>query len=239
MAVLLQHTNFAYAEIHGTITGTTNYVWRMYSKSNNQPAIQGNFDYQHSTGFYTGLSVSSFTIGPSEFESDSGFSLGFTDNAQVEIVPYVGWSYKFFESWRLDMQYSRYFYDALIYGKESDYDEFYLFVHYRDLFTGQVSYVKDFYGIKGDAFFYELTGRYPLTDYLQISSTLGYAHTQGILLDDYQYWNVGLTGAYKFISLDLRYHGARELEFADPLALPADHAVTLNDTIVFSISAGF
>jgi uncharacterized protein (TIGR02001 family) len=239
LGAMLYQTGIVHAEIHGTVTATSNYVWRMYSKSNDKPAIQANLDYQHALGFYTGVSTSSFDIGPSEFETESGLPIGFKDNAQVEIVPYVGWSFKFFEDWRADLQYSHYFYDGLVYGKESDYDEFYLFLHYKDLLTAQASYVKDFYGIKGDAFFYELTGRYPITDYLQISSTLGYAHTQGILLDDYEYWNVGLTGAYKFVSLDLRYYGARETKIGDTLAVPEDHANTLTDTVVISISVGF
>lgn len=81
---------FAYAEIHGTITGTTNYVWRMYSKSNNSPAIQGSLDYQHSSGLYTGASVSNFNFGKSEQDEE----LSFPSSAQIEITPYVGWSYK-------------------------------------------------------------------------------------------------------------------------------------------------
>jgi uncharacterized protein (TIGR02001 family) len=239
IAVLLCQSGFAYSEIHGTITGTTDYVWRMYSKSNNEPAIQANLDYQHSSGFYVGTTVSSFNIGPSELESEFGFDFDFPDPARVEIIPYVGWSFKLGDDWRLDTQYSRYFYDGNIYSFNGDYSEFYLFLHYKDLLTAQASYAEDFYGLKGAAFFYELTGRYPLTDFLQISSTLGYGHTQGILLDDYEYWNVGLTGTYKFISMDLRYHDAREREFGDQFALPADHANTLKATVVFSLSVGF
>ena len=50
MLLALYQTDYAHAEIHGTLTGTTNYVWRMYSKSNNEPAIQANLDYQHDLG---------------------------------------------------------------------------------------------------------------------------------------------------------------------------------------------
>ncbi len=220
------------AELHGTITGTTNYVWRAYSKSNNEPAIQANLDYSHDSGFYGGLSVSSFNLGPSEIE------FGATSPARLELTPYIGWSFKFFDNWRVDTQYTRYFYDNDIYGKIGDYDEYYLFVHYRDLVTAMVSFADDFYGIDGDTFFFELSGRYPLTDYLQFSTTLGYAKTQEVLADDYEYWNVGLTATYKFLSFDLRYHGARELHIGDLLLAP-DHPHTLKDSIVFSISAGF
>ena len=239
-AILLFQISVASGEFHGTITGTTNYVWRAYSKSNNEPAIQANLDYSHDSGFFIGTSVSSFNIGPSEILSNiPGVDFNFPNSARAEIIPYVGWSFKLADNWRLDTQFSRYFYEGKIYSKIGDYNEYYLFVHYKDLVTVMASYADDFYGIDGDSYFFELTGRYPLTDYLQFSTTLGYAKTSDVVSDDYQYWNVGLTGTYKFLSLDLRYHGAQEVEVGDDFGLPDDHPITLKDTVVLSISAGF
>lgn len=230
--------NAAYAEIHGTVTGTTNYAWRMYSKSNRNPAIQGNLDYQHSSGFYLGTSVSSFDIGKSELEED----FVFPDSAALEITSYAGFSYKFADDWRADLQYSRYFYDGKIFGREEpDYNEFYLFLHYKDLLSAQVSYADSFYGLDGNSYFYELTGRYPLTDFLEFSSTFGYAQTKNVLDADYPYWNAGMTGRYKFVALDLRYYDAREIYFLDTFGgnVSPDHPATLKPTVVFSISVGF
>ena len=237
MAVLLRQPNFAFAEIHGTVTGTTNYIWRMYSKSNNGPAIQGNLDYQHSSGVYFGASASNFNIGKNEQEED----LVYPDSAQLEITPYVGWSYKFADDWRVDLQYSHYFYDGKIFSQNADYDEFYLFLHYKGLLSAQASYVEDLYGNAGDAFFYELTGRYPITDFLEFSSTFGYGQTRSVLDADYPYWNIGLTGRYKFIALDLRYHDASEIYYLDELGgnISPDHPETLKASVVFSISVGF
>jgi uncharacterized protein (TIGR02001 family) len=237
MAVLMWQAGFAYAEIHGTITGTTNYVWRMYSKSNNNPAIQGNLDYQHSSGFYTGASVSNFNFGKSEQDEE----LSFPNSAQVEITPYVGWSYKFADDWRMDLQYSHYFYDSLIFDRNSDYNEFYLFLHYKGLLSTQISYIDDYYGLGRGALFPELTGRYPITDYLEISSTFGYAYVKEALAADYPYWNVGLTGRYKFIALDLRYYDAREIYYLDANGQKAftDHPETIKAMVVFSLSVGF
>jgi uncharacterized protein (TIGR02001 family) len=228
--------NFACAEVHGTMTGTTNYVWRMYSKSNNDPALQGNLDYQHSSGFYVGASVSNFNAGPSEQAFED-----FPDSAQLEIAPYVGWSYKIADDWRMDLQYSRYIYDKPIYSIEADYNEFYFFLHYKDLLSFQTSYIDDYYGVGGDSLFYELTGRYPLTDFLEFSSAMGYAQTENALDADYYYWNVGLTGRYKFIALDLRYHDAREIYFLDEFGenISPDHSETLKATVVFTLSVGF
>ncbi|MBK8816953.1 MAG: hypothetical protein IPN42_16225 [Methylococcaceae bacterium] len=234
IAILSYYPHCVFAEFHGTITGTTNYVWRMYSKSNNKPAIQANLDYQHSIGFYTGVTASSFNIGSSELDD----SLEFEGSAQAEIIPYVGWNFKPFDDWRVDLQYSHYFYDGFIYTLEGEYDEFYLFLHYKDLLSFQTSYAKDFYGLIGDAYFYELTGRYPITDFLEASGSFGYANTKSVLSADYTYWNIGFTGKYKFIALDLRYYEAGETNIEEELEF-LDHPHTQKGTIVFSISAGF
>lgn len=239
MAMLFVQANSANAEIHGTVTATTNYVWRMYSKSNNKPAIQANLDYQHAVGFYSGVTASSFNIGKSELDEDPDFPLTFADQSQVEIVPYVGWNFKLADDWQMNLQYNHYFYDGLIYGLEPDYDEFYLFLHYKDLLSFQTSYAKDFYGLIGDAYNYELTGRYPITDYLEASGSFGYANTKSVLSADYAYWNLGLTGRYKFIALDLRYYEAEERNIARDEIDFFDHPRTQKGTIVFSISAGF
>jgi uncharacterized protein (TIGR02001 family) len=233
MVVFLCQTDFAAAQIHGTLTGTTNYVARMYSKSNNDYAIQGNFDYQHSSGFYSGVTASSFNLGESEENEDVHFS----DQARAEVAPYLGWDFKLTENWRLDMQYSHYFYAGKVYNFSGDYNEFYLLLHYKDMLTAQVSYIDDFYGMGREAYNYELTGRYPITDFLEFSSTFGYAQVKSVSAD-YPYWNVGLTGTYKCIALDLRYHDAREI-YSKPVGKVADHPETLSATVVFSISVGF
>ncbi len=235
---LFYHHSYAQAEIHGTLTGTTNYVWRMYSKSNNEPAIQANLDYQHSSGFYMGASASSFNIGKSELDNEPEFPLSFPDPAKVELTPYVGWSFKLTDNWRLDTQFTRYFYDGHIFGVIGDYNEYYLFLHFKDMLTAQISYTNDFYGLGGNCIFYEITGRYPLTDYLEISSGFGYAQTKETLSADYPYWNAGLTGRYKFISADLRYYDARETNTSEELNF-YDHPHTLDATVVFSLSVGF
>lgn len=234
MAIWLFQATAANAEIHGTLTGTTNYVYKMYSKSNNGPAIQANLDYQHSSGFYAGTSVSSFNIGGSEI--NEGFH--FPDQARAEISPYLGWSFKLADNWRFDAQYTRNFYDNKVYEFSGDFNEFYLFLHYKDILSANISFTDDFYGIGNIALFYEFTGCYPITDFLEFSSTFGYGQTKFVLFDDYPYWNAGLTGRYKFIALDLRYYDAKEIHFPHPFGQP-NHPDKLTATVVFTISVGF
>ena len=89
---------------------------------------------------------------------------------------------------------------------------------------------------------YELTGRYSLTDYLELSAGFGFSQTKAVLGSNYPYWNAGFTCYYKFVSLDFRYRGATETS--------VDHAVEeqkhelynppmINASFVFSLSIGY
>ncbi len=223
----------SYAEFHGTLTGTTNNAVRWYTKSDNHPAVLANIDYEHSSGVYIGSSVS--TIDFESKESDS-------DAAHIEIIPYLGWSHSLSNTWRVDAQWTRYLYDGNVFGHPADYNEFYLFVHYQDMLSGRISFAEDYYDLGDYALDYELTGRYSLTDYLELSAGFGFSQTKAVLGSNYPYWNAGVTCYYKFVSLDFRYRGATETS--------VDHAVEeqkherynppmINASFVFSLSIGY
>lgn len=222
--------NSCLADIHATLTGTTDYIGRGYTKSNSDFAIQGNLDYQHESGLYLGASSSSVNFGDRRF----------SDSAKVEFAPYFGFTHKLSEDndWRMDIQWTRYLYDGKIFGREADYNEFYLFVHYRDMLTLRAGVSDNYYhqsAVTGD---YEATVRYPITDYLQISSGVGYSQVEKVLEYDYLYWNAGLTAYYKFISADLRYLQSYEATVSEVSSWQYDPEY-LQATVVFSISVGF
>ena len=117
---------------------------------------------------------------------------------------------------RLDAQWTGYIYDGNVFGHPADYNEFYLFLHYRDLITGRISVAEDYYGLGSYAIDYALTGRYPITDALQFSATFGYAQTQAVLGSDYPYWDIGLAYSYRFLTLSIHYLDSSET-FIDPV----------------------
>jgi len=231
-ALLLQPCT-SLAEFHATLTATTNNVERWFSKSNNDFAAVANIDYEHSSGFYAGGSVANIDFEANEIESDA---------AHVEITPYLGWSFSLSDHWRLDTQWTRYFYDGKIFNHPADYNEFYLFLHYQDMFSGRISFAEDFYGLGNYAIDYELTGRYPVTDALELSASLGYSQTKAVLGSDYPYWNVGFTYYYKFIALDFRYMDAAETSI-DQVVAEKKHELydppVIDSTFIFSVSIGY
>jgi uncharacterized protein (TIGR02001 family) len=231
--LLLFHFSPSEADFHGTITATTNNADRWFSKSDNEGALIANLDYEHTSGLYVGSSVSNVEFEFNEIEHQA---------AHVEVTPYLGWSIALPKQWRMDLQWTGYLYDGHVFGHNADYHEFYVFLHYQDIFTGRVSVANDYYGTGEYTIDYALTGRYPLTDAFQLSATFGYSQTHVALGSDYPYWNISLTYAYKFLKLALRYMDAAETNI-DPILEEKMHGLydppVLNADCVFSISAGF
>jgi uncharacterized protein (TIGR02001 family) len=226
--LLILDFNTSFADIHGIVTGTTNYVGRGYTKSNNGLAIQGNLDYQHSSGFYLGAYASNVNFGDRSYKN----------SAKVEFSPYLGVTQKLADNWQVEVQWVRYLYDGKIFGRQADYNEFQLLLHYHDLLTVRASVSDDFYGqqkVTGD---YEATITYPITDLLEVTTGLGYSQVEQVLEYDYLYWNVGFTARYKFIVADLRYMQSYEATVADKTSWRYDPEF-LHPTVVFSLSVGF
>lgn len=232
----------SHADFHGTITATTDNADRWFSKSDNEGALIANLDYEHSSGVYLGTSVSNVSLKFKEPDPLSNQDEVNRRAANVEVTPYAGWSFALPQQWRVDLQWTAYLYDGQVFEHDGDYHEFYVFFHYQDYFTGRFAVANDYYGTDEVAFDYALTGRYPLTDALQLSATFGYSQMQTALGSDYPYWNINLAYSYKFVTLSLRYMDAAETN-NDPLVAEEKHTLydpaLLDAACVFSISAGF
>lgn len=219
------------AETSASLTGMTNYVWRGYSKSNDQPSLRFSIDYEHSSGFYTGTWVSTVNFGDE----------GFANRADVEIAPYLGWTFSLSDDWRLDTQWTRYLYDGNIFGRASDYNEFQGFLHFRDIGAARIGFSENAYNRGQPTADFEVTGRYPIFGWLEFSAGIGYALARDVLEYDYLFWNAGFMWYYKFIGMDLRYAQAAESNEKEPV----EHSPSqlefneLGPTILFSISFGF
>ena len=211
--------------------GTTNYTWRGFTKSANKPALQANIDYEHSSGLYVGASASTVNFG------DRGFS----DRSNVEITPYLGWSVEVEDDWRIDLQIQRYIYDGKIFNNESDYNELYVLVHYRDVLTTRISFSPDYYDREQPAADFGLTGRFPVTENVNFSAGAGYSLARDVLEYDYLYWNAGISWYHPYGALDLRYaqsafFNEKEQPASTRWAFEPDQ---LGPTIVFTVSFSY
>lgn len=79
----------ARAEVSGSVTLTSDYLFRGLTQTNEEPALQGGIDYTHDSGFYAGAWGSSIS-----WLSDSDPDV----SSQVEIDLYLGYGGEFGDS---------------------------------------------------------------------------------------------------------------------------------------------
>ncbi len=224
------------AELNGKLsssfTGATDYIWRGYSKSDGKPVAQTNIDYEFKSGIYLG-----------SFASTVNFAdYGFDNRSLFEFRPYLGFAYQLTDDWRFNTAWTRYLYDGKIFGQTVDYNEFYFFSHFRDLLTLNLNFSENSYQQNHMSFNSEITGRYPITDSIEISGTLGYNKQKKVLGYDYLYWTSGVTVHFsRNIGIDVRYYGgiyaaSRKDELYTPWQF---HPHVVDNRVVFSITVGF
>ncbi len=221
-----------YAELSGSLTGTTDYIWRGYSKSNGKPVVQANIDYEFKSGIYLGTFASTVNF------ADHGFE----NRSTTEFRPYLGFAYQLSDDWRLNSAWTRYIYDGKIFGQQVDYNEFYFYTHFRDLLTINLNFSENSYQQNHMSFNSEITGRYPITNSIEISSTVGYNNQKKVLQYDYLYWTSGLTVHFsRNIGIDVRYYGGVHASTNKEASLPLwhFHPHVVDNRVVFSITVGF
>ncbi|MEM8767212.1 MAG: TorF family putative porin [Pseudomonadota bacterium] len=100
---------------------TNNYVWRGLTQTENNPAVQGGFDWAHDSGFYIGTWVSNVSYG-SQSDFDPGSNLGpNVDAFNYEHDIYAGFSGGN-DNFTWDVGYLYYNYDE---AAEFDFGEIY------------------------------------------------------------------------------------------------------------------
>jgi len=87
---------------------TSNYLYRGISQTGGKPALQGGFDYTHSSGFYAGAWGSSISW-LSDTYSATGGTAG-ANNAGLELDTYFGFKNSFATDFNYDVGFLRYNY---------------------------------------------------------------------------------------------------------------------------------
>ncbi len=219
-------------KISGSVTGATDYIWRGYSKSDGRPVAQANIDYEFKSGIFLGSFVS--TINFADY--------GYDHRSTLEFRPYLGFAYQLSDDWRFNTAWTRYLYDGKIFGQQADYNEFYFYSHFRDVVTLNLNFSENSYQQNHMSFNSEITSRYPVSDSIEISGTVGYNKQKKNLYYDYLYWTSGLTLHFsKHIGIDVRYYGGIHTSTKhhdDPSAWQF-YPHVVDHRAVFSMTIGF
>ncbi|QOY94847.1 hypothetical protein IM543_02805 [Massilia sp. UMI-21] len=89
----------AHAQVSGSASLTSDYVWRGSSQTLEDPAVQAGFRYAHASGWYASVWGSSVEFAPA-LQASSEFDLAF------------GWAGKIAPDWALDLYLLRYQYPS-------------------------------------------------------------------------------------------------------------------------------
>jgi uncharacterized protein (TIGR02001 family) len=223
---------FALKNFGASVTLTTDYVFRGVSQTDEEPAIQGSFDYKHPVGAYLGVWGSGV---------DEGVSKG-----NIELDYYAGFTREFFTGFSFDVSVIYYNYPGGGSNPEPDYIEGHLGLSYAfgDLPTEPTigvgyNYSPDYYGEDGDGHYVNGTLDLVLPWRFGLGLEIGYQDVEGDKTTgnnmgegggdgfDYIHWRIGLTYEIKGFELDLNYQDTNEEDFLGEVA---------DSRVVFSVS---
>lgn len=183
----------ANAEISGNVSLGSDYVYRGISQTNENPTIQGGFDFESESGFYAGTWASNISF-------DGG----------VEIDAYAGFGGSFSEDFGYDIGVLAYMYpdDGQDGNPDSSFNEIYGSLSFKD-FTLGAAYSPDFFFETGTA------------TYLYLDYDLGLPNDFGLGFhfanqkidenfifgtDDYNEYSIGLSKSIAEIDVSLTWH---------------------------------
>ncbi len=184
--------------LSGNIALTSDYVFRGYTQTDGDPAIQGGFDVGHSSGFFAG-------VWASNVESDSTAPINY-GGANVEVDLFLGWKGNITDSGlELTAKALRFMYPGTDYSSNNS-NEFSLNLGYD--FTvaslrGSINYSDDYFGT-GTAWYWDTAVAVPLGP-VKLSLQVGrsdYEHG-----GDYTDYSMGVSGELVGLDLSLSYIG--------------------------------
>lgn len=214
----------------GTVAGSlmlsTDYRFRGISNSNKEPQVQGDVNWSHEIGVYTGV-----------WASNTNF--GGTGNS-MELDPYVGFAGSIGDTaWSYDVGYWAYTYPGS--GQDFEFGEAYAIGTYslgRLSISPSIWYTGNYFGedfldgVSGLA--YDATLSWQLAEDLVVSGRIGEqsfgSGGEGL---DYRYYDAGVTKTLGGFDIDLRWQDTDDL--APALADPA----LGEGELVLSVTRGF
>ena len=204
-------------EIEANVSFATDYVFRGFSQTQEDPAISGGFDYGFEGGFYLGAWASNVNFGEGS-------------NTSTEIDLYGGYAFDVSETVSFDFGYI-YF----VYPGETDslnYSEFVGSISVSDFSFGLV-YSPDYFGSDSDAVVLNADYSFSLGGAWGLDLHAGYTVTDevGVVtdgIDDYVDYSVALTTSGAGVDFALTFFGT-----------DVDDVEVADERLVFSISKAF
>lgn len=196
-------------EFSANVAYTTNYMYRGFTQTSEGPAIQGGFDYAHSSGFYAGTWASSLEFG------------GGDDDTNIEIDYYAGFGGDIgstglsYDLGALYYQYPNTNADA---AGDFDFLEFYGNLSYTFNTTLQptigvgLAYSSDYFGEDDDSLYATGSLDVSLPYDVGLSFLVGNLNVDGDKTSpggfDYTHFAIGMNKPWSIFDFDVTYYDA-------------------------------
>lgn len=203
--------------ISANVSLVSDYQYRGYSQSNENIAIQGGFDYAHSSGLYVGV---------------WGSSIDWLDKGGAEVDLYVGFSNDIGDTdFSYDVGVLQYFYPGgEVGGEDPDTTEAYIGVGWKFL-SFKYSYAfTDLFGTKDSdgSQYYDLSADFDIGAGFALGLHVGRQQIEGDNWDSYNDWKVGVSKDYVGLTFGLDY-----------VDTSADDGDNSDERVIFSVSKSF
>ena len=213
-ATLLATSTFSNAaEIEGNVALATDYVFRGFSQTLEEPAISGGLDYGFENGFYLGT---------------WGSNVDFGGDATAEIDLYGGYAFETVGGAEVDLGYVFYYYSG---ETDLNYSEFQASVSFSDITLGLI-YSPDYFGSDSDAFVLNADYSLGLSEAWALDFHVGYTTTDEDDIaapgDNYVDYSVSLSTSAIGADFALTFYGT-----------DVDDVDLADDRVVFSIGRSF
>ncbi|MCB2108901.1 MAG: TorF family putative porin [Rhodobacteraceae bacterium] len=207
----------AFGSVSGSIALTSDYIFRGYSQTAEDPAIQGGLTWSADAGFYAGFWGSNVEFAPG-------------DGASLELDLFAGYSGAV-DNLSYDVGVIYYAYPGDAAGTNYDYWEGAVKLGYDfgpASWTAGVYYSPDNFGGTNDAVYLTTGVAVPLAENFSIDANIGRNEVDPSFGPDYFDWNVGMTVSLPWADASVRYYDT-----------DVSGCALCDSRVVFTISKGF
>ncbi len=185
------------AEFTGYLTLSSDYVKRGITQSEGDPVVQIGGDLSFPNGVFIGAWGSTVDI-----------PTGANRQRDVETNYYAGYTKSVTDTWQLSLHAVAYRYPGQSGDIDYSYEEYSVSGSYRDRLWIEYSYSPDLFNTDRSAQNVDLFLEWPLSSRWSVSGGAGRYDTSNLSGGAYTYWQTGVTGAFRWADIDLRYHEA-------------------------------
>lgn len=177
----------------GGLAATSDYVFRGISQSDEDPALQGNIRFDHSTGLYAGLWASNVDFGP-------------VVGSGIEYDTFIGYAHSLTDTVGIDVQFVRYNYSGIDGGNELEYNEFIGNLSFAEHYTATLGYSTDVLASGENGTYVAVAGSWPVTEKVSWGAGVGH-YSLPDAIPDYMDWNIGVSWDLAPVTLGLQFIG--------------------------------